>query len=267
MKNLDVTKKDVIFPEQLPKIILLCGPCRTGTTALSNVFVQAGIESHMQPLKSIRRAKENDEQIPIWQVGNNNKIIHSKETFGLKDKAEFFNPAEILLNLGYPPERLIVIGMLRNPMQTFISWKRLYGESMKEENLLRAFLLTDAIRKFCHKCGIQMIFYVHEAIRNNKPEVVISSLFQKLGINSSSSHLVDWRESPKFGDKDPRNRHLCFYDSPPKKFIEGVRDWGGYQYRNHPVPGTNHLPQDMFKIYELFQKKCETFLNLKIKIL
>lgn len=263
MKNFEVTANDVKFPAELPELILLCGPCRSGTTALSNIFVQAGIESHMQPLKSIRRAKAIGEQIPIWELTGKNSIIHSKETFGEKEESEFFNPVEILLDLGYPAEKLKVIVMLRDPAQILTSWERLYGESVKRENLARAFSLTDKVRTFCKSNGIKTIPYVHEAIKYNHPRLVASRLFKKLEL-AFSDNFVNWQEKPKFGDKNRSNSHLHFYDSPPEKFIEGVRDWGGYTYRRYNITSSNHLPTEMHQIYESFRKECSLSLNLQI---
>ena len=131
---------------------------------------------------------------------------------------------------------------------------------------LKAFSLTDSIKKFCYKRGINIISYVHEAIKNNRPEMVMSSLFKKLEINNFSKCYVVWRQSPKFGDKDSLNRHLCFYGLPPKKFIAGVRNWGEYQYQSHPISRANNLSQNVFKIYESFREECEASLGLKISI-
>ncbi|MFH1030266.1 MAG: sulfotransferase domain-containing protein [bacterium] len=263
MKNFEVTANDVKFPAELPELILLCGPCRSGTTALSNIFVQAGIESHMQPLKSIRRAKAIGEQIPIWELTGKNSIIHSKETFGEKEESEFFNPVEIFLDLGYPAEKLKVIVMLRDPAQILTSWERLYGESTKVINLEKAFNLTGEVRKFCQTHGIINIPYVHEIIKDNAPAIVVHQLFQRLGLRSNDC-LTHWTDSPKFGDNNPGNSHLHFYDSPPEKFIEGVREWGGYIYRHYNSSPLNSIPSKMYQIYELFLQKCESFLNLHI---
>lgn len=264
MKNFEVTANDVKFPAELPELILLCGPCRSGTTALSNIFVQAGIESHMQPLKSIRRAKAIGEQIPIWELTGKNSIIHSKETFGEKEESEFFNPVEIFLDLGYPAEKLKVIVMLRDPAQILTSWERLYGESVERTNLARAFFLTDRVKTFCKDKGIEIIPYVHEAIKYNHPKLVISRLFQKLGL-AFSDELINWGGKPKFGDKNPNISHLHFYDSPPEGFIEGVREWGGYTYRRYNITSSKAIPHEMHQIYESFRKECSSFLNLKIQ--
>ncbi len=263
MNNLEITKQDVKFSAELPKLILVCGPCRSGTTALSNIFVQAGIESHMQPLKSIRRAKATGEQIPIWKLTDNKNIAHSKETFGEREESEFFNPVEILLNLSYPAEKLKVIVMLRDPAQILTSWERLYGESVERENLARAFFLTDKVRTFCKDKGIEIIPYVHEAIQYNHPRLVVFRLFQKLGLTFLDD-FVNWKERPKFGDENPNNNHLHFYDSPPEKFIEGVREWGGYTYRRYNITSSRGLPAEVHQIYEAFRKECSSFLNLQI---
>ncbi|MFH1967912.1 MAG: hypothetical protein ABIJ84_00830, partial [bacterium] len=60
---------DICFSLQPPKLILICGPCRVGTTALSVVFAGAGIEAHMQPIKSARRARQTGEDVVSWNIG------------------------------------------------------------------------------------------------------------------------------------------------------------------------------------------------------
>src|SRR3989344_735260 len=103
----DLTKKDIIIPLSPPRLIVIVGPCRTGTTALANVFSKAGLTVYMQPVKSAGRAKESKQEIIPWRM-KEEYIAVVKETLGAKIEAEFFDPVEILLNLGYPKEKLIL---------------------------------------------------------------------------------------------------------------------------------------------------------------
>lgn len=266
-----ITKKDIILAtNDLPRLILLCGPCRTGTTALSNVFVRAGIESHMQPIKSIRRAKANENGESIqWIIQNNSSgIIFSKETFGESHFSEFFNPIDDLLMIGYPREKIEVILILRDPRQTFASWKRMWGEA-KIENLKKAFILTDEVRQSCSVSQIPYSVLVHEAIKDNRPEEVVSKLFCRLGLYDSSVSLIDWQDTPRFGDNDPQNSHLLFYDSPPEKFIEGVRNRRSYLFQELQVAQQDNAEceacSDLFEVYDLFRVLCEKNLNIAIR--
>lgn len=268
---MSISRKNIILAtDDLPRLILLCGPCRTGTTALSNVFVRAGIESHMQPIKSIRRAEaNNDEEEVKWVIRNNpSGIIFSKETFGESHSSEFFNPIDDLLEIGYPKEKIDVILILRDPRQTFASWKRMWGEA-KIENLKKAFLLTDEVRRLCSALQISHSVIVHEIIRDNSSETVVSKLFCRLGLCNSAGNLVYWQNAPRFGDNDPRNSHLLFYDSPPEEFIEGVRDRGSYQFQELQVAQEDEAEcescSELFEVYDIFRVLCEKDFNMTIK--
>lgn len=264
-----MTEKDIVLVgKDLPRLILLCGPCRTGTTALSNVFVRAGIEAHMQPIKSMRRAKSDGGEVVQWTIANNpSGVIFSKETFGERDPSEFFDPVSDLLNVGYPAGKIEVILILRDPRQTLTSWKRMWND-VEVGNLKKAFLLTEDIRQLCISSGIHHSVMVHEAIRDNRSEVVAARLFHKLGLVDSAGRFIDWQEAPRFGDQDPGNDHLKFYDAPPEKFIDGVRNRGGYKYEDLSVPEQNVIEcqahPELFATYELFRGLCEYNLDVTI---
>ncbi|MFZ2975019.1 MAG: hypothetical protein WA055_00110 [Candidatus Moraniibacteriota bacterium] len=268
---MNISEKDIILSTgDLPRLIILCGPCRTGTTALSNVFVRTGIESHMQPIKSIRRAKaEGNDEMVQWTIKNNpTGIIFSKETFGESHPSEFFNPIDDLLKIGYPKDKMEVVFILRDPRQTFASWKRMWEEKATIENLKKSFLLTDEVRRSCCDSQIPHSIMVHEAIRDNCPKTIVSKLFQKLNLHDYTNNFTDWQKSPKFGDSDPQNSHLFFYDSPPEKFIEGVRDRGSYLFQELPVNLKDKTEcetcPDLFEVYDLFRKLCEKDLDIHI---
>ncbi len=265
-----MTKKDIVLGgEPLPRLILLCGPCRTGTTALSNVFVRAGIESHMQPIKSMRRARSGGEVVVPWKIVNNSSgVIFSKETLGESDPSEFFDPVSDLLDVGYPQDKIEVVLILRDPRQTLTSWKRMWPAAQVQK-LREAFLLTDDIWRSCLSLEVRHSVMVHEAIRDNPPETVATRLFHRLELIDSTGHISDWREAPRFGDQDPRNSHLKFYDSPPETFIDGVRNRGGYKYEDLPVPEQDATEcqgyPELFTLYESFRRECEHDLDITIK--
>ena len=267
MKSIDVTKDNVAFSGNFPHLILICGPCRTGTTALSNVFVNANIESHMQPIKSIRRAKESDKVVPLFKVDGKANLIVVKETIGESKKSEFYNPVKDLVALGYPIAKITVIFVVREPMDTFYSWKRMWGSSATSSNLLKSFQMVADIKRYCIMKDISYIPYTHEIIKTNQPIKVVSKLFDLLQINVAiSGSLVDWTKSIKFGDKNRAEcAHLIFYDRPPLKFIEGVRDWGSYKYKKTKYDENSfYLPDSIFDIYNSFKMECEQKFSLDV---
>ncbi|MFH1968488.1 MAG: hypothetical protein ABIJ84_03825, partial [bacterium] len=236
---------------------------RVGTTALSVVFAGAGIEAHMQPIKSARRARQTGEDVVSWNIGvKKEKFAVAKETFGPHDQTEFFNPLEILLNLGYPKDKLILIPIVRDPTQTFSSWKEKWGVA-KINRLVRAYELTVKIRNMAEQEGIFVFPYVHEAIKENHSAAVVAMLFEKLGLSMRQLSLA---LSVKWGELK-RIENVFLYDAPPEKFIADIEKRGRYEYRDRSVSeGDKRLVEStprLRAIYEAFYESSEANLSLK----
>ena len=195
-------------------------------------------------------------------------MIFSKETFGESHPSEFFNPVADLLHVGYPKEKIEVILILRDPRQTMASWKRMWGAA-EIDNLKKAFLVTEEVRQLCFNLQIPCSVMVHEAIRDNPAETVISRLFHRLRLCNGADCYINWQDAPKFGDNDPQNSHLLFYDSPPEKFIEGVRYRGSYQFQELQVAEADEAEcvacPELFEVYDRFRVLCEKDLDINIK--
>ena len=251
-----------------PRIIVICGPTRTGTTALSHTFIRAGLESHMQPIKSILRALEDNHEAPIWRLnGNPDRTILTKETMGAKHDSEYFNPIEILVDLGYPPDLILPILMVRDPAQTFSSWQELWGD-FSGNRFIQAYHQMMLIRHYCDQHGIRYLSFVHESIRANPADLVTGQVFKFCQVEHSPREVIDWHQAPKFGDDDPGNAHLYFYDEPPEKFIAGVRNWGGYTFRERPVSDEAlafvAANDGLSLVYSTFAGHCERDLSITI---
>ncbi|MBU1131423.1 hypothetical protein KJ840_04790, partial [Patescibacteria group bacterium] len=91
-----LSKNEIIIPTNPPRLIIIAGPCRVGTTALSNIFAKSGITAYMQPIKSARRATEEREKAVPWII-KSEELAVVKETIGPATDAEFFDPVKILL--------------------------------------------------------------------------------------------------------------------------------------------------------------------------
>ena len=265
-----LTKKEIIITQNLPKLIVIIGPCRVGTTALANIFTKIGLTAYMQPIKSALRAKESKAEIIPWKIIPE-KLALTKETLGAETQAEFFDPIKILLALGYPANKLILIPMIRDPRKTLASWKMMWG-NLNLENFILAFKLTLKIKEGAEQLGIKTIPYVHEVIRDNQPSTVIQRLFEKTGLRNNSDHMLDWTNDPKFGDENPEISKLKFFDVPPDKFVKEVREWGEYKYREEPYLKLSEKDklflkknQNIIDTYEKFRLDCQKSLNLKIR--
>lgn len=268
---INLTKKDIIIPLNPARLIVIVGPCRAGTTALANVFSKAGLTVYMQPIKSARRAREFNQEVTPWKIKEED-IAVVKETLGAKTEAEFFDPIKILLNLGYPKEKLVLIPIVRDPRKTLASWREMWGDFDVSE-FVQSYELILKIKNQAQTFGIKTIPSIHEAIRDNPPGVVIKKLFEKIGIQKSiSKDMLDWTSGPKFGQENPKTSYLKFYDTPPDKFVKEVKNWGEYKYREESYlklspEDKSFLQQNKVaeEIYEEFRQDCQRSLNLKIK--
>lgn len=254
--------EQISFPENPPKLIMIVGPCRTGTTALANNFVKAGITSYMQPIKSMRRALELGGEIAPWNIKQEDYAI-TKETIGVDTPADFFDPVQILLDLGYPKEKLVLIPIIRDPRQTYVSWKCLWGKADLQK-FIQSYELILQIKNKAEHIGIKTIPYVHEVIRDNSVGAVVTKLFQELSLSINQRNTTDgWGAFKNGGD------HLRFYDDPPERFIAEIQRREAYEYQdrlfaeddarliaNNPI---------LSEIYDSFRKACEKALGFDTK--
>ena len=178
-KSFEGTLDRIHIPENPPNLVLIAGPCRSGTTALGNVFAHAGYITYMQPIKSIRRAIEEGTDVPEFNVEEGQKTIVSKETYGAKTESEYFDPVNILIKAGYPKERIHLIAMMREPASTLTSWSWMWDEVLIE-GFIRSYNQTDAVLKNARSLGISTTSYVHEVIRDNSSVLVIEKLFNRI---------------------------------------------------------------------------------------
>lgn len=268
-----LNKKNIIIPKDPPTMAIIIGPCRVGTTALANVFAKAGIIAYMQPIKSALRAKETGKTIKPFKIDSATDFILVKETLGAHTPTEFFNPINILLKLGYPKKKLILIPMLRTPNKVLPSWREMWTE-FELDNFLKSYLLTSEIKKTAQNNKIKVLPYLHEIIKDNKASEVIKKLFNKLGLeNYQVEKNINWENDPRFGEEKAEKSKLNFFDVPPEKFIKEVKNWGKYEYREEPYlhlkkGDSNYLSKnnEIGKIYEEFRKECEEIYGLKINV-
>jgi len=221
------------------------------------------VESHMQPIKSARRAMEVGEKVTPWKIEAAGMFVAAKETFGPYRQSEFFNPVEILLNAGYPGEKLAVIPILREPAQAFSSWKRMW-EDAEIEKLVKAYELTLQVKKMAEAEGLFVFPYVHETIRDNQPAAVLAILFQKLGLNICQLTVTLSAKWEEFKG----STNVFFYDDPPPEFVSGIKERGKYEYRDlnvsqEDIEAVDSNPR-LKEIYNSFYQECECNLGLRV---
>jgi len=259
-------EKDIVFSSgKVPDIVLVCGPCRSGTTAFANNFTVAGMESHMQPMKSVLRERARGintlgQEIVFFTP----EVLLIKETFGAESTVELFDPVAILLDAGYPASKIKVVGMIREPVAAYDSWIRLWGSQINIAVFEGAYRLMNSLHDRCVREQVTFLPYVPEIIARNDARDVMKGVASHLDLPYAATGAVTWKNTPKFGDRDETLAHLHFYDKPPERFIAGVREWGGYVFRNtvercdHIVPGVSCA------VYARYREACERALNMTV---
>jgi hypothetical protein len=137
----DVRHRDA---EDLPMLYCAWGKCRVGSTPLTNLFGVAGMPSYYQPLKANLRDALADRPGTPWIVPSamDQPHIFSKETAGPYVLAEsLFMPLRSLIEAGYPPDKLHLIMLDRDPASSLASWLDKWSDRAPESTLPRSMRL------------------------------------------------------------------------------------------------------------------------------
>jgi hypothetical protein len=207
----------------LPTLILILGKCRVGSTPLANLFGLAGIPTIYQPLKTALRHALSGEQLPPWRLADD-PVMVIKETAGPYVFPECcFNPLKVLLEAGYPAERLKVVFLERDPCLTFDSWLRHWSERCLPEALLTNFALASLnvqhVEGFAIDAQVERHHFAYDLSQIGP--VVIPRLFERLGLLShyDPAILANWMP----GDSHVGSNTGITYSAQPENYtIQGV---------------------------------------------
>jgi hypothetical protein len=266
MKEFDQVFNHIHVPKDPPYMVLIAGPCRVGTTALCNALARTGITSYMQPIKSIRRAIESGEAIVDWEISSKDEIVASKETFGSRTESEFFDPVKILLDAGYPRDRISLVAIMREPERTLTSWTWMWEEVLMSR-FIRAYIDTLEMVRCAEDKGTFTTCYVHEAIRDNDALLIVNNILSRVlpFERDVSQKSVDWSSGENFDN----SASVRFFDKPPERFVHAIKTWGGYQYREL-IPDLTYDQKEalskngVYQIYDVFRERCQRELGIRI---
>lgn len=213
----DIARR-ISIPDPPPRIILLVGPCRSGTTVNLLVFRGAGITPVNNPIKTAlqRELQQQAGKIVIPQTDSPLLIKESLGSFSATEST--YNPLRVLELAGYPLERIDVITTMREPLSTFSSWVKTYGDKIALETLLTHF--THAFRSVyslfsdSHSQGLRTTAFVYEALRDHSPRYVISSLFRRLDISYTDNAITGWEQFVPFGPWTQEGSGIVFFAKP-----------------------------------------------------
>ncbi|QQO18830.1 sulfotransferase family protein [Bradyrhizobium diazoefficiens] len=200
--------------QDFPMLYFACGKARVGSTALSNLFGMTGMPSYYQPLKAILRDALVGQPLTPWIVPSvaDEPHVFSKETIGPYLLAEsLFNPLQLLMEGGYPRDRLHLIMLDREPASSLASWLEKLISRAPEDTLLRHYIVAALsaarVASYARRQGVPVTHYVYEVSKEALSSARI--LFDRLGLSSSFTEnaVTSWRES---GDVQANNARVIF---------------------------------------------------------
>jgi hypothetical protein len=259
---------------EAPNIILSVSPCRSGSSVLVRVFGAAGVLSYYQQLKSMLRWKMQGEDV-CWKVPSlPHTNIFLKETLGPYTETEaLFNPMNILLDAGYPPEKLRILILGRHPLNTWASWDKWWNGATSIDNFIKANITTEKIREQAEREGISVTTVVYEALKYYDADTVVKRMFGRFGIPYSPIAVDGWQTLPEFGTP---GSHIHYREIPPIFNVPGILDSVRsadkliYSSIDNDVTDfdENTVLQiqeaGLTEIYEKWKRECETHLRINV---
>lgn len=232
VKLLPVSEQDIAerisFPNGFPKIILAAGPNRVGSTAMARMFAEQEIPTWYQPLKAILRNKAHGQEASVAFPQGEGDVLFIKETLGPNSRNEAsFNPLNVFLLAGVPPQNIHFITVMRDPRAVATSivdkFQHVVGrvEGLEtSDNLIDNYITSMktlvAIQNQAKQLEIRQTSYVYEAYRDNKPHDVAEKLFHRLGIAFHPERFDGWKNASTLKD------FLFQLDEPPLYHSDGL---------------------------------------------
>jgi len=244
--------------DDLPVFICSWGKCRTGSTALTNLFGIAGIPSYYQPVKTTARHRFLGDDPPPWipPQASEHPFIHAKEMAGPYLPVEtIFNPLEMLLAAGYPASRLRLVVLDREPLASLSSWFAKFGAKKPRPTLLEHFVLSSLnarrMKAWAHANGVPVTHYVYELTR--RPGDAIRAHFRAIGTSDFyRPGLVDnWDER---GALESANSLILFPQEPAPYVVPGLHSSETrYAYKSRDTSDVTDEERDVVQRYGLFE--------------
>jgi hypothetical protein len=234
-----------------PTLYCAWGRARTGSTALANLFGTAGLPSYYQPIKALMRQFLAGDPVSPWEPPQRN--FFCKDVAGPYTLAEcLYIPAQMLVEAGYPPEKLHLVILDRQPERSLGSWLRKWSGRLDRDRLLAHFvcasLNTLRVEAHARRYGIAVTHYAYEAAQ--EPLLAIPALFDRLGLgpDAIAAALKEWQPLHSL---DAEGSRVIFPTEPDAYVVPGLHqaDADGYRYR----PGTSEgvTAEDRALLYAL----------------
>jgi hypothetical protein len=238
--------------DDFPMLYCAWGKCRVGSTPLTNLFGMAGMPSYYQPLKAMLREAAVGHPQRLWIIPSATEQPHifSKETCGPYTLAEsLFMPLRPLIEAGYPPHKLHLIMLDREPASSLASWLDKLRDRAPANTLIHhyvvAVLNTLRVESYAWRQGIPVTHYVYEASKEAVSSVRV--LFDRLGLSSrfADDAVTDWRETGQLHSEGSR---IIFPDEPALYKPAGLHGSDtAYRYRARATTSLSDAHLDLLQ--------------------
>ena len=230
--------------DDFPMLCFACGKARVGSTALSNLFGMTGMPSYYQPLKAMLRDALVGQKLTPWMIPSaaDRKNIFSKETIGPYVVAEsLFNPLKLLIDAGYPRNRLHLIALDREPASALASWLDKLISRASEATLLAHYVLAalsaDRVSRYAAQQGVPVTHYVYEV--SKEPISSIRVLFDRLGLAGAFAEdaVTAWQPP---GQGQATNARVIFPSEAPIYKVPNLHTSdSAYRYQSRATGSLN----------------------------
>jgi hypothetical protein len=267
-----VTDRDIVprirlsRPEKCPPLTLIVGPCRSGTTAVLRAAAATGHRAYFQPVKRIlRQASVGRPEDFVVDPGTERIVV--KETFGPFLPAEArFDPVALLAAAGYPVERVNLVVLLRHPVDTYLSWQRLYRAGPLSTDVDTSVFVTafrHTVRVY-EDARVPVTAFVPDGITMLDEATALANLFHRTGLAYGPAAVAWHTHAARPLDE------LIERQPEPDEFrapgaLDGVRGADRYRFiaRGTGAAGTG-VPDEVLALqgeYDRFRQRCAVDLN------
>lgn len=240
--------------DRLPRVIVAWGKCRVGSTVLTSIFARMGMPAYYQPLKTKARwLLVGGAPIP-WNLdgGTPSRNVFIKEMSGPYLPAEVtLNPLYCLLGAGYPPDRICLLVLDRDPEAALGSYFRKWSDRRTDDELCYGFVASSLtyphMRAFAERNGVPVVDYVYELAQ--APSEALGALLVALGLTGDfdRSTIEDWAEEKGWGGAS-----VIFPPEPEPYVVATLHDFGSrYEYRPPTPQQLPHVAQEVVLRYDL----------------
>lgn len=166
------------------RFIGIYGPARSGLSALFFLFtkLEAIQRLYYQPLTTLQRLGGPDFTIDLGST------TFMKEVFWSMNEKWRYDPIDIILKSGVPKELQQHVFVVRNPVETFSSW-RIIEPNVTTESFIYWFTNTVDQYETKKSLGFSVIPFVYEMFKDNEL-FIINKLVSKLGIRERVADLT-----------------------------------------------------------------------------